>query len=201
MLQSSSALKRSSAEVFHCAKGTWEIIPGMWQLGVPPNQIVAVADRLFSSGDCLNSWKGHVEVYDGDLNIWSIMDNSALPDLSLLTSLPPSAQRLYLTMTVVDTKLYFLAGYQMPSGDDGFRTVSLVHSFDTSAAPGLVSAWSTIEPKMDQEDVDDGSKELFSQCCSGAALQLITCSKVHSSPHHMYHGFDHSIMHYVSHGL
>ncbi|KAK3159399.1 hypothetical protein QOZ80_2AG0149640 [Eleusine coracana subsp. coracana] len=166
MLQSSSALERSSAEVFHCARGVWEIIPGMWQLDVPPNQIVAVADRLFSSGDCLNSWKGHVEVYDGELNIWSIMDHSAPPDLSLLAGLPPSAQRLYLTMTVVDTKLYFLAGYQVPTSDDRFRTVSLVHSFDTSAVPGLVPAWSSFEPKMDPDDVQDGSKELFSQCCS-----------------------------------
>lgn len=165
MLQS-SALERSSAEVFNCARGTWEIIPGMWQLDVPPNQIVAVAGRLFSSGDCLNSWKGHVEVYDGELNIWSIMDHSALPDLSLLASLPPSAQQLYLTMTVVDTKLYFLAGYQVPSGDDNFKTVSLVHSFDTGAVPGLVPAWSSFKPKMDQEDDEDGSKELFSQCCS-----------------------------------
>ncbi|TVU27815.1 hypothetical protein EJB05_19316, partial [Eragrostis curvula] len=165
MLQS-SALERSSAEVFHCARGTWEILPGMWQLDVPPNQIVAVASRLFSSGDCLNSWKGHVEAYDGELNIWSIMDHSALPDLSLLASLPPSAQRLYLTMAVVDTKLFFLAGYQVPSGDDSFRTVSLVHSFDTSAAPGLARAWSSFQPKTDQENVEDGSKELFSQCCS-----------------------------------
>ncbi|XP_062220643.1 F-box/kelch-repeat protein At1g67480-like [Phragmites australis] len=162
----SSALERSSAEVFHCARGTWEILPGMWQLDVPPNQIVAVAGRLFSSGDCLNSWKGHVEVYDGELNIWSILDHSALPDLSLLANLPPSAQRLYLTMAVVDTQLYFLAGYQVPSANDGFRTVSLVHSFNTSATPGLVPAWSSFQPKMDQEDVEDGSKELLSQCCS-----------------------------------
>ncbi|GJM87178.1 hypothetical protein PR202_ga03106 [Eleusine coracana subsp. coracana] len=70
-------------------------------------------------------------------------------------------------MTVVDTKLYFLAGYQVPAGDGSFRTVSLVHSFDTSAVPGLVPAWSSFEPKMDDpDDVDDGSKELFSQCCS-----------------------------------
>jgi len=162
----SSALERSSAEVFHCARGTWEILPGMWQLDVPPNQIVAVANRLFSSGDCLNSWKGHVEVYDGELNIWSILDHSALPDLSLLASLPSSAQRLYLTMAVVGTQLYFLAGYQVPSGDDSFRTVSLVHSFDTSAAPGLVPAWSSFRPEMSQEDAEDGGKELFSQCCS-----------------------------------
>jgi hypothetical protein len=162
----SSALERSSAEVFHCARGTWEILPGMWQLDVPPNQIVAVADRLFSSGDCLNCWKGHVEVYDGELNIWSIMDHSALPDLSLLASLPSSAQRLYLTMAAVGTQLYFLAGYQVPSADDSFRTVSLVHSFDTGAAPGLVPAWRSFRPEMSQEDAEVGGKELFSQCCS-----------------------------------
>ncbi|PWZ28989.1 F-box/kelch-repeat protein [Zea mays] len=162
----SSALERSSAEVFHCARGTWEILPGMWQLDVPPNQIVAVANRLFSSGDCLTSWKGHVEVYDGELNIWSIVDHSALPDLSLLASLPSSAQRLYLTMAVVGTQLYFLAGYQVPSGDDSFRTVSLVHSFDASAAPGLAPAWSSFRPEMSHEDAEDGGKELFSQCCT-----------------------------------
>jgi hypothetical protein len=33
-----------------------------------------------------------------------------------------SAQRLYLTMPAVGTQLYFLAGYQVPSGDDNFRT-------------------------------------------------------------------------------
>ena len=138
----------------------------MWQLDVPPNQIVAVANRLFSSGDCLTNWKGHVEVYDGELNIWSIVDHSALPDLSLLASLPSSAQRLYLTMAVVGTQLYFLAGYQVPSGDDSFRTVSLVHSFDTSAAPGLAPAWSSFRPEMSPEDAEDGDKELFSQCCT-----------------------------------
>uniref|UniRef100_J3LI48 F-box associated domain-containing protein n=2 Tax=Oryza brachyantha TaxID=4533 RepID=J3LI48_ORYBR len=168
VLPQSSALERSSAEVFDCARGVWEIIPGMWQLDVPPNQIVAVAGRLFSSGDCLNSWKGHVEVYDGELNIWSIMDHSTLPDLSLLATLPPSAQRLYLTMAVVDTQLYFLAGYQVAVADagDGFRTVSLVHSFDTGATPGVMPAWSSFHPTMDQESVEDGSKELLSQCCS-----------------------------------
>uniref|UniRef100_A0A0E0K6I9 F-box domain-containing protein n=1 Tax=Oryza punctata TaxID=4537 RepID=A0A0E0K6I9_ORYPU len=167
LLPQSSALERSSAEVFDCSRGVWEIIPGMWQLDVPPNQIVAVAGRLFSSGDCLNSWKGHVEVYDGELNIWSIMDHSALPDMSLLATLPPSAQRRYHTMAVVDTQLYFLAGYQVAAGGDGsFRTVSLVHSFDTSATPGLMPPWRSFQPTMDQDGVEDGSKELFSQCCS-----------------------------------
>ncbi|EEE58006.1 hypothetical protein OsJ_08780 [Oryza sativa Japonica Group] len=163
----SSALERSSAEVFDCARGVWEIIPGMWQLDVPPNQIVAVAGRLLSSGDCLNSWKGHVEVYDGELNIWSIMDHSAMPDMPLLAALPPSAQRRYHTMAVVGNQLYFLAGYQVAAGGDGgFRTVSLVHSFDTSANPGLMPPWRSFQPTMDQDGVEDGSKELFSQCCS-----------------------------------
>uniref|UniRef100_A0A0D9VMD0 Uncharacterized protein n=1 Tax=Leersia perrieri TaxID=77586 RepID=A0A0D9VMD0_9ORYZ len=169
--EASSALERSSAEVFDCGRGEWEIIPGMWQLDVPPNQIVAVDGRLFSSGDCLNSWKGHVEVYDGELNIWTIVDHSAAtPDIAAAV-LPPSAQRRYCTMAVVGTRLYFLAGYQVAGDGDGggFRTVSLVHSFDTSATPELMPAWSSFQPIMDQEDMDDGIKELFSQCCS---LQL-----------------------------
>ncbi|KAK1327097.1 hypothetical protein QJS10_CPA01g02323 [Acorus calamus] len=39
--------------------GAWEVVPGMWQLDVPPNQIIRVGDdeRLFSSGDCLNTWR------------------------------------------------------------------------------------------------------------------------------------------------
>jgi hypothetical protein len=42
-----------------------------------------------------------------------------------------------------------------------------VHSFDTSAMPGIVPAWNSFQPKMDHEhNVEDGSKELFSQCCS-----------------------------------
>lgn len=92
-----------------------------------------------------------MEVYDGELNIWSVMDHSALPDLSLLaSSLPPSAQQLYLTMAVVDRQLYFLAGYEVAGDDDDtYRTVSLVHSFDTSAVPGILPAWSSFRPAQD----------------------------------------------------
>ena len=39
----------------------------MWQLDIPPNQIVNVNGTLFSSGDCLNAWKGYIEAYDGNL--------------------------------------------------------------------------------------------------------------------------------------
>ncbi|KAJ6855816.1 hypothetical protein NC651_040441 [Populus alba x Populus x berolinensis] len=54
----------------------------MWQLDVPPNQIVALEGNLFSSGDCLNAWKGHIEAYDGKLNIWNVVDGSRLQTLS-----------------------------------------------------------------------------------------------------------------------
>ncbi|MCI41214.1 F-box/kelch-repeat protein, partial [Trifolium medium] len=55
-----SIVERSSAEVLDTQARKWDLITGMWQLDVPPNQIVAVNDTLFSSGDCLNAWKGHV---------------------------------------------------------------------------------------------------------------------------------------------
>jgi hypothetical protein len=41
-----------------------------------------------------------------------------------------------------------------------------VHSFDTNAPPGLEPAWSSFQPKMEPDDIEDESKELFSQCCS-----------------------------------
>uniref|UniRef100_A0A1D1ZKV3 Kelch-like protein 8 n=1 Tax=Anthurium amnicola TaxID=1678845 RepID=A0A1D1ZKV3_9ARAE len=87
--------KRSSAEVFDVRRGEWELAAGMWQLDVPPNQIVCVGGRLFSSGDCLNNWKGHIEVYDGKpIGIWSILEGSHLGDLS---SLFPPAPELWRT--------------------------------------------------------------------------------------------------------
>ncbi|XWS18368.1 hypothetical protein CRYUN_Cryun32bG0037500 [Craigia yunnanensis] len=61
--------QRSSAEVFDTQAGRWDLVARMWQLDVPPNQIVAVDGKLFSSGDCLSPWKGHIEVYDGKLNM------------------------------------------------------------------------------------------------------------------------------------
>jgi hypothetical protein len=63
-------------------------------------------------------------------------------------------------MAVVGTRIYFLAGYQVPTGDDSFKTVSLVHSFDTRATPGLVTPWSSFQPTMDKKDVEEGRKEL-----------------------------------------
>ncbi|RWR90723.1 Kelch repeat type 1 [Cinnamomum micranthum f. kanehirae] len=48
----------SSAKVFDIWRGEWDLKQGMWKLEVPPNQIVVVDDKLYSSGDCLNTWKG-----------------------------------------------------------------------------------------------------------------------------------------------
>ncbi|KAM7495133.1 hypothetical protein LguiB_029742 [Lonicera macranthoides] len=56
---------RSSAEVYDPRCATWDLVVRMWDLDVPPNQIVAIEGKLFSSGDCLNVWKGHIEAYNG----------------------------------------------------------------------------------------------------------------------------------------
>lgn len=156
-----SPVDRSSAEVFDSRRGKWDLVPGMWQLDVPPNQIVAVEGRLFSSGDCLNTWKGHIEAYDGKLNIWNIVERSQLHDPSSLVvggdmDDGPAVQRLYLTMAPIGTQLYFLAGYRK-AGDE-FRSVSVVHTFDTASGTGEV--WRSSEPL----DVDE-LQELCFHCC------------------------------------
>lgn len=168
-----SLVERSSAEVFDAERGEWDLMANMWQLDVPPNQIVAVeGQQLFSSGDCLNTWKGHIDAYDGKLNIWSIVEWSLYYDLSslLITSMEPSSsdgggncscrqmmRRLYLTMAPIGTHLYFLAGYRVPG--DEFQSVSIVHVFNTLATTGE-DAWRTLTPVM-----ENGDKELCAHCC------------------------------------
>ncbi|GLT83002.1 hypothetical protein SLE2022_013160 [Rubroshorea leprosula] len=67
--------ERSAAEVFDTPAGEWCLVAGMWQLDAPQNQIIEMEGRLFSSGDCLKAWKGHIEAYDGELNMWvEVMD-------------------------------------------------------------------------------------------------------------------------------
>ncbi|RWR90722.1 kelch-like protein 5 [Cinnamomum micranthum f. kanehirae] len=151
----------SSAEVFDTWRGEWDLKQGMWKLEVPPNQIVAIDDKLYSSGDCLNTWKGHVESYDGKVNIWNVVDRSNLRDFSspFATSdstdaIEPVIQRIYLTMAPIGTQLYFLAGYRLPG--ELFRFMSAVHTFNTSAG----DAWRSFEPKEEERD-----KELCGHCC------------------------------------
>ncbi|CAJ2648701.1 unnamed protein product [Trifolium pratense] len=156
-MKMSGIIERSSAEVLNMEAKKWDLITGMWQLDVLPYQIVAVNDTLYSSGDCLNAWKGHVEAYDN--NIWNEVDGSHNRSLSTLKynyEYWSHQRRLYLTMAPIGNKLFFLAGYRV---DDRklTRTISVVHVFDTSAT---IDPWGSFEP-MEFED----ERELCSHCC------------------------------------
>ncbi|XP_028114596.1 kelch-like protein 8 [Camellia sinensis] len=153
---------RSSAEVYDEERGKWDLVPGMWQLDVPPNQIVAVNGTLLSSGDCLNAWKGHIEAYDGKLNIWYMVEGSQLQIPSSPTSTSyggeerwPKIQRRYLTMATIGTHLCLLAGYR--NIEESSLSKSRVHVLDTSATGGT---WRCLEPTE-----EEGEKELCSHCC------------------------------------
>ncbi|KAG8072819.1 hypothetical protein GUJ93_ZPchr0006g46188 [Zizania palustris] len=83
------------------------------------------------------------------------MDHSALPDLSLLASLPPSAQRLYACTS------------PWPSSARSFTSLPAT----TASEPFPWSTASTplqprgFQPTMDQDDLEeDGRKEYFNWC-------------------------------------
>ncbi|KAG7022906.1 F-box/kelch-repeat protein, partial [Cucurbita argyrosperma subsp. argyrosperma] len=139
-------MERSSVEVYNGDGSRWDLIIGMWQLDVPPYQIIAVDEKLFSSGDCLNTWKGQIEEYDWNLNIWSEVDGSRCEALSATN---------FVTMAAVGAYLYFIAGRRMPNQPS--KMTSVVHVFDTSANG---DAWTRMEPVE-----EEGVKELCSHCC------------------------------------
>ncbi|KAG6419073.1 hypothetical protein SASPL_121282 [Salvia splendens] len=147
---------RCSAEVYD-GKGKWDLVPGMWKLDVPPNQIVAMEGRLFSSGDCLNTWKGHVELYDENINLWNVLEGSQLNHFmtNVLESDRQSMQRLYVTMAPINTYLYFLAGYRDTTSS---RTILTVHRFDTVAKE---DGWMSFAPSLGEE----GEQQLCAHCC------------------------------------
>ncbi|KAF5948373.1 hypothetical protein HYC85_014330 [Camellia sinensis] len=150
-------MARSSAEVYDTGHAKWELEARMWALDVPPNQIVAVDEKLYSSGDCLKVWKGHIDAYDRKENIWNVVDGSYLDTLSSPTSTSDDAteERVYLTMAPIGTHLYFLAGYRV-AGDIS-RLKSVVHVFDTSANG---YGWRSFEPTE-----EEGEKEMCCHCC------------------------------------
>ncbi|KAA8524452.1 hypothetical protein F0562_010875 [Nyssa sinensis] len=152
-------MERSSAEVYDTRAARWDLMARMWELDVPPNQIVAVGGKLYSSGDCLNTWKGHIEAYDAKLNIWNVVEGSYLHTLSSPISTSDAMEenwdRQYLTVAPIGTHLYFLAGYRMPG--EISRLKSAVHVFDTSSNG---DGWRSFEP-MEEE----GEKELCCHCC------------------------------------
>ncbi|XP_047336101.1 kelch-like protein 1 [Impatiens glandulifera] len=146
---------RCSVETYDPRTQKWDLVAGMWKLDVPPNQIVQVEGTLFSSGDCLNAWKGHIDSYDGKLKIWNIVDGSQMHINPSFDHGLMSIQRMYMTMAPIGTHLYFLAGYRI--AEEASRNVSMACVFDTSIKGG---AWSKLEPI--EEDVE---KELCSHCC------------------------------------
>lgn len=169
--------ERSSAEVYDPETGRWELRARMWQLDVPPHQILALDDgRLFSSGDCLKVWKGHIEAYDPELSMWNIVPGSQQttrspagrpPDgadgawsppihpLDVADGTWPPIQPTYVTVAPIGSRLYFLVGYRT-SGPSP-RTVSMVHMFDTFANANYWRSFGQVE--------EDGEKEFCSHCC------------------------------------
>ncbi|KAL3821512.1 hypothetical protein ACJIZ3_007417 [Penstemon smallii] len=155
-------MTRSSAEVYDTERDMWNFRARMWDLDVPPNQIVAVNGRLFSSGDCFKPWKGHIEAYDEKQNLWNVVHGSHFDCLSPTSHVSeatpsnwPPMQRLYLTMAPIGNQLYFLAGYRMPG--EVARVRSEVHVFDTAVYGG---GWRSYEPTEEDEE-----KDLCGHCC------------------------------------
>ncbi|XP_039049543.1 uncharacterized protein LOC120190547 [Hibiscus syriacus] len=150
------APQHSSVKVFDTRAGTWDLSERIWKLNVPPNQIVEVDGKLFSSGHCFKPWKGHIDVYDGMQNMWDEVDGSRFQTLNSPVSTLgdnnnenwPLMKRLYLTMAPIGNHLYFLTGYRMAG--ESPRTVSMVYTFDTSVT---TDAWKSLEPTA-----EDGRK-------------------------------------------
>ncbi|KAG6382435.1 hypothetical protein SASPL_157896 [Salvia splendens] len=148
---------RSSAEVYDAERDKWIYVARMWALDVPPRQIVVVNDKLFSSGDCLQPWKGHIESYDEKESIWNVVHRSHFNCMSpTYTAEGTTATgRCYITMAPLRNHLYFLTGYSMPG--EGSLLRSEVHVFDTSNSGG---GWRSLE------SIDEvGEKELCGHCC------------------------------------
>ncbi|GAA0163005.1 hypothetical protein LIER_18982 [Lithospermum erythrorhizon] len=137
----------------------------MRELDVPPNQIIPIGDKLYSSGDCFKAWKGHIEVYDANSKIWGDVDGSNFDNLSLPSNSCETSddddgknnERLVcLTMAPIGNYLCFLAGYNISGVASGMR--SEVHVFDTLTNG---NRWRSLEPIFD----DGGEKFLCCHCC------------------------------------
>ncbi|XP_047338571.1 gigaxonin-like [Impatiens glandulifera] len=151
-------MDRSSGEVYNAEDETWTFESRMWELDVPPYQIVAIGLKLFSPGDCLKAWKGHFEVYDEKLRIWEAVDGSHLqPFSSPVTPYGdwPPIEHKYLTIAPIGTQLYLLTGYRTPGEIP--RLTSAVHMFDTSEDG---NGWTSFEPVC-----EEGEKEICCHCC------------------------------------
>nr|GEY07044.1 F-box/kelch-repeat protein At1g16250-like [Tanacetum cinerariifolium] len=147
------SMARSSAEVYDTLNNKWEFLPRMWELDVPPNQIVNLGGKLYSSGDCYKKWKGFIEKFDGELNMWDVVDGSSLSSptsmFDIISPKRPLMEQVYLTIAPIGTCLHFLAGYRMTGDTSQFRTE--VHVFDTSS---FGDGWKSFAPMIEHRDKD-----------------------------------------------
>ncbi|KAL8506627.1 hypothetical protein ACS0TY_017499 [Phlomoides rotata] len=144
------AAARSSAEIYDEKLDRWDFVPRMWDLDIPPNQIAAMNQKLFSSGDCFRMWKGNIECYEENEKIWTDVPGSDFDFAAKATT-----RRLFLTMAPIGNQLYFLTGYKMSKEDSRIR--SEVHVFNTATDS---EGWQSFEPSE-----EDGEKELCAHCC------------------------------------
>ncbi|KAL3741907.1 hypothetical protein ACJRO7_017393 [Eucalyptus globulus] len=140
-------VEHGSVDVYNPKMGRWELMATMWQLDVPPSQILALDDgRLFTSGDRRRSWKGYIIAHDPELNMWDTVPGSLQE--TVFSGGHPS-QPTYVADTPIGTRLYFLVGYW--ASRDLPRTVSMAHVFDMSPN---AECWRSFEPaKEDGERV------------------------------------------------
>ncbi|KAK1424672.1 hypothetical protein QVD17_20006 [Tagetes erecta] len=159
-------MDRCSAEVYDVENQKWDHVRGMWQLDIPPNQIVVIDNKLISSGDCLNVWKGQIETYDQDLNLWypvrgsmkkTLLSSSCSLNRTNEGQTSEPLERVCLTMAPIGSYLYFMAGYKVSGDPSSCCMISMVHRFDTSA---VNNQWETFEPVP-----VEGERELCSHCC------------------------------------
>lgn len=149
------ALNRSSVEIYDPAIDGWEFVKGMWQLDVPPYQVVNLEGQLYSSGDVLNSWKGHLEIYDEALNMWKAVPGSRREDLEGEGLL---ALRRYVTMAPIGNHIFFLEGYCQPVEHPSF-CFDRVCSFNAAGNLESAAKWEAFEP------LHNGCRDLCSHCC------------------------------------
>lgn len=144
---------RSSVEVYEPGSKQWVFVKGMWQLDIPPYQVVNLDGHLYSSGDLLKSWKGGIELYDELLNMWKAVGG---PRRRLREDLEYQNPLRYVTMAAIGKQLYFLGGY-CNCDHEPFCLVT-VSIFNTTGG-AEVGMWQALPP------VDKPCRELCSHCC------------------------------------
>ncbi|KAJ7520040.1 hypothetical protein O6H91_20G064600 [Diphasiastrum complanatum] len=153
------AWNRCSVEIYDPAKGKWEFVKGMWQIDIPPYQVVNLEGQLYSCGDLMNSWKGSIDIYDGFSNMWKTVRGSRRrlrEDLACKEGL--ILLRRYVTMAAIGRQLYFLAGYCQSTSYGSSICLDTVDIFDISGDESI-EKWKSLKP------IPRPCREICSPCC------------------------------------